>query len=66
MFMFEKELTKRCTSSPTLLKAFTNGMAVEREVTKKGAKVGEDKVSGLMFVDGFVGSFRNTKRTAET
>ena len=44
-----------CTLSPNLFKVYINDMIVEVEAAKQGVTVGEDTVSGLMFVDDFVG-----------
>ena len=44
-----------CTLSPNLFKVHTNDMIVAVEAAKQGATVGEETVSGLMFMDDFVG-----------
>ena len=44
-----------CTLSPNLFKVYINDMLVAVEEAKKGVTVGEEKVSGLMFADEFVG-----------
>ena len=48
-------VAKGCTLSTTLFKIFIDDLILEIEATKQGVKVGEDMVSGLMFVDDFVG-----------
>ena len=44
-----------CALSPNLFNVYINDMIVAVEAAKQGVTVGEGEVSGLMFVDDFVG-----------
>ena len=44
-----------CALSPNLFNVYINDMIVAVETAKQGVTVGEDRVSGLIFTDDFVG-----------
>ena len=50
------------TLSPNLFKVCIDDVIVADEAAKQGVTTEEDTVSGLMFVDGFVGISKTTER----
>ena len=49
------EVAQRCTLSPSLFNVHMNGTTVAVEAANQGVTMGEDRISGLMFADDFVG-----------
>ena len=53
--VFLQGVAQGCALSPSLFKVYINDMIVAVEAANQGVTMGEHTVSGLMFMDDFVG-----------